>query len=169
MIVTDRLELWLPKASDIDAMIDIVMHEETARYLGANATRADQFTRFQRNAGSWLLYGYGGFLVREKGRPDPIGNCGVFHAFRGLGADFDDQPEAGWIIAVDHVGKGYAREAMEAALDWFEQKHGSQRLICIIETGNEPSFALAARLGFEEVRHAQWPDGSEIVLLARTA
>lgn len=169
VIVTERLELWLPQAGDIDTMIDIVTHEETARYLGANADRADHFTRFQRNSGSWLLFGYGGFIVRERGKPAPIGNCGVFHSFRGLGEDFDDHAEAGWIISADHTGTGYASEAMEAALAWFDEQHGPQPVMCVIEVGNEPSFALAARLGFEDARAATWPDGAEVRLLLRSA
>lgn len=169
VLTTERLELWLPSSSDIGAMIDIVTHEETGRYLGPDSSRAEHFTRFQRNAGSWLLFGYGGFIVRERGRPEVIGNCGIFHSLRGLGDDVDDMPEAGWIIAADHAGEGYAREAMAAAIDWFEAAHGKQPVFCMIEAGNVPSFALAERLGFARLRHAEMGDGADIVLLMRDA
>lgn len=169
VIVTERLELWLPSASDIQPLINLVMHEETSRFLGADATRADHFTRIQRNAGCWMLFGYGGFVVRQKGCPDPIGSCGVFHSYRGLGEDFDDMPEAGWIIAADQGGKGYAREAMDAALQWFEVTHGQQPIMCMIEVGNAASFSLAARLSFEETRTVTWPDGVDVVLFTRAA
>ena len=168
VVVTERLELWLPSAADMAEMIAIVSSPVTGRFLGPSGSRADHFARFQRNAGSWLLHGYGSFIVREKGASDAIGNCGVFHSYRGLGEDFDDKPEAGWIIAADHVGKGYAGEAMRAALDWFEHEHGRQEIVCMIEPGNEPSFALAAKLGFVEMRQAQLPDGGDVVLLKRS-
>ena len=167
VVATERLELWLPQSDDIAAMIDIVTHEETGRYLGRDASRAEHFTRFQRNAGSWLLFGYGGLIVRERGRPEVVGNCGIFHSLRGLGDDVDDMPEAGWIIAANHTGKGYAREAMTAVLEWFERAHGKQPVFCMIEPGNVPSFTLAERLGFTRLRHAQMGDGADIVLLMR--
>ncbi len=167
VIVTERLELWLPQAGDMHPMIDLVMHEDTARYLGSAATRADHYLRLQSKGGSWLMHGYGSFIVRERGKATQIGNCGIFHSYREIGEDFDDRPEAGWIISADHVGKGYAREAMEASLAWFEKVHGNRTVVCMIETGNAPSFALAVRLGFEEMRRMSWPDGSEVVLFKR--
>lgn len=148
-------------------MFAIVSDPATHRFLGGKADRADHFTRFQRNAGSWFLHGYGSFMVRLKDRPGVVGNCGVFHTYRGLGADFDDRPEAGWIIAADHVGKGYAREAMDAALAWFEREHGPREVVCMIEVGNAASLALAARLGFTRTRQATLPEGTEVQLLNR--
>ena len=164
---TERLELWRPRLPDMHAMIEIVSHPETGRYLGAHASRADHFTRFQRNAGSWLLHGYGGFMVRERGQDEVIGNCGIFHSFRGLGEDFDDMPEAGWILAHDKGGMGFAGEAMRAALAWFEREHGAQRIVCMIDPDNAPSIALSAKLGFVEMRRTELADGSPVILFER--
>ena len=166
-LATERLELSLPCAEDMPEMMAIVSDEETGRFLGPIQSAPEQFNRFLRNAGSWLLYGYGGFLVREIGRPEVIGNCGIFHSIRGLGEDFDDFPEAGWIISSSHVGKGYASEAMQAVLDWFEKTHGARRVVCMIEPGNAPSIGLADKLGFAELRKATLPDGAEVILFAR--
>jgi RimJ/RimL family protein N-acetyltransferase len=89
----------------------IVSQPETGRYLGPHSALHEHAIRFMRGAGSWLLYGYGPLQLRLRGEPALIGNCGVFHTFRGLGDDFDDYPEAGWIVAQEHVGKGLGREA----------------------------------------------------------
>ena len=166
-LTTQRLELSLPRAEDLPAMMAIVSNEETGRFLGPIQHVPEQFNRFLRNAGSWLLFGYGGFLVRERGKPEVIGNCGIFHSYRGLGEDFDDMPEAGWIISADHVGKGYANEAMQAALDWFEKSYGARRVVCMIDPANTPSIKLAGKLGFAELRKATLPDGGEVILFAR--
>lgn len=166
-LLTERLELWQPRAGDVAQMIAIVSDPQTGRYLGANPSYSDHFTRFQRNAGSWHLFGYGGFMVRLRGQPEVIGNCGVFHSYRGLGDDFDDMPEAGWIISAVHVGKGIAGEAMHAALEWFDANHGPRRMVCMIHPDNAPSLALAGKLGFRELRRTTLADGDAIVLLAR--
>ncbi|MEZ5695801.1 MAG: GNAT family N-acetyltransferase [Sphingomonadaceae bacterium] len=152
LLVTERLELWQPLGDDVPQMMAIVAHPETARYLGPPPSKADSFARFQRNAGSWLLYGYGGFMVRLKGEAQVIGNCGIFHSWRGLGEDFDNLPEAGWIIAHDHVGQGLAQEAMSAAYRWFDETHGPCRSVCMIDPANAPSIRLAGKLGFTPLR-----------------
>ena len=166
-LTTERLELWRPSVADMRAMHEVVLAPETARYLGPRAQFSDHATRFMRNAGSWFLYGYGALMLRLRGQDRVIGNCGVFHTFRGIGDDFDDHPEAGWIVAADHVGKGLAGEAMAAVLAWFESEHGAQRIVCMISPGNEPSLRLAARLGFAPFRDAELSNGETVGLLER--
>jgi len=167
VLVTQRLELWLPRADDLKAMYEIVSDAETGRFLGTRAQLHEHSIRFMRGAGSWLLYGYGPFMVRLRGEPALIGNCGVFHTFRGLGEDFDDYPEAGWIIGSAHVGQGIGREAMDAALAWFDRTHGPRRIVCLIAPGNEASLRLGAALGFTALRDATMPDGEPVKLLER--
>ncbi len=163
---TARLDLRVPQSADARAIYTITGNPETHCFLGLRETYSNHFGRFMRGAGSWMLYGYGFFMLREKGRDAVIGNCGIFHTYRGLGEDMDDVPEAGWVLSADHAGKGYAREAMEAVIAWFEQTHGPQRITAMIEPGNEASFALAGRLGFREFRRADM-EGCEVVLLER--
>lgn len=166
LIVTERLELWLPVKDDIRAMWEIVADPATRRYLPTPQTPAAHFERYCRNAGSWLLYGYGSFTLRERGG-EVIGNAGVFHSVRGLGEDFDDSPEVGWVLRADRVGQGLAREAMTAVLAWFEREHGRQRIVCMIAPENGPSIGLAARLGFAPMRETQLPDGETVRLFER--
>lgn len=168
-LLTERLDLRLPVAADLAAMGVIVAHEETARFLGPRSDAADHFMRFSRNAGSWLLYGYGAFMVRLRGSEEVIGNCGVFHNWRGLGEDFDDAPEAGWILRHDQVARGIGQEAMTAALDWFDRTHGPLRVVCLIAVGNEPSLRLAGKLGFTPMRDTVLPDGDTVRLFERLA
>jgi RimJ/RimL family protein N-acetyltransferase len=148
------------------AMFAIVSDPRTGRFLGS-ASKTEHFVRFSRNAGSWLLYGYGSFIVRARGKAEVIGNCGIFHSWRGLGEDFDNFPEAGWILRHDCTGHGLAAEAMDVALAWFAEEHGPQRIVCMIATDNVGSLRLADRLGFAPLRNAQLPDGDEVRLLAR--
>lgn len=167
LLTTARLELWQPRADDLGDLFALTMPEETRRFLGSFVpTEADAFARLHRNAGSWALHGYGTFMVRRHGDSRIVGNCGVFRSHRGFGSalGLDDVAEAGWIVHHAHAGQGLAREAMEAALGWFDAVHGRQRIACMIEEGHAASDALAGKLGF--VRYARHqPEGARPLIL----
>jgi RimJ/RimL family protein N-acetyltransferase len=172
VLVTERLELWRPHTGDRAGHLALITPDAVRRFLGrSEATASDVFARLLRNAGSWALYGYGIFTVRERGRAEIVGNCGVFHSWRGFagpnGLGMDDVPEAGWIVAEDHWGKGYAVEAMQAALAWFDRTHAPARTVCMIEEGNEASQAVASRLGYTEYDRHLPDEGQPLVLYER--
>ena len=167
ILVTARLELRPPLASDILHSLAIATDAATGRFLGPHISPAEHFLRFSRSAGSWFLYGYGVFVIRPIGADEVIGTCGIFHSWRDLGPDFDDQPEAGWMLCRDQHGRGLAHEAMSAVLDWFDRTHGLRRIGCMIDPGNAPSIRLAEKLGFEAMRQASMPDGDTVRLFAR--
>ena len=167
VLLTGRLELRRPTAADLEPMFAIASNPETARHLGAHRGFADHFERFCRNAGSWLLYGYGAFILRRRGEEQQIGNCGIFRTFRGMGEDFDGFPEAGWILRADCAGQGLAGEAMRAVLEWFEATHGAQRIVCMTAPDNAASLKLAGKLGFVVMRPAALPGGEPVLLLER--
>lgn len=170
VLTTARLELWQPRPGDLADLFDLTFAEETRRFLGQFVpTEMDSFARLLRNAGSWSLWGYGTFMVRLKGTDRIVANCGVFRSHRGFGADqgLDNVPEAGWIIHRDHWGQGIAREAMEAALTWFDAVHGPQRVACMIEQGHTASDQLAQRLGFVPYGRQENETGQPLILYER--
>ncbi len=168
--MTERLELWRPQLGDHAGLLALVSPEGVRRFLGpAQPTPEDAFARLLRNAGSWALYAYGAFVVRERGRAEIIASCGIFHSWRGFGTGMDDVPEAGWIIAERHWGKGFASEAMQAALAWFDAEHGLRRTVCMIEEGHAASAAVAAKLGYAEYAKHQPDEGRALVLYERGA
>lgn len=169
LLITERFELWQPAASDLADLVRLIEGEDMTRFLGpARADAFSQFERLTRNAGSWALYGYGTFYVRRRGEAQIIGNCGVFHSWRGFGKGMDDMPEAGWIVRQDCWGQGVAGEVMRAALAWFDETHGQRRIACMIEEGNVASEALASALGFARyARHAPESEGRPLNLFER--
>jgi len=167
ILLTERLELRAPVASDFAASVAIVSQPEAARFFGPQTSTADQFLRFCRGAGSWLLYDYGLFVIRMREDEQVIGTCGIFHTWRDLGPDFDDEPEAGWMLTKESRGKGLAGEAMGAVLGWFDRTHGPRRVVCMIDPANAPSIKLADKLGFASLREGELPDGTTLRLFER--
>ena len=170
VIVTRRLELWRPEAGDRRGLRALIEPGEVRRFLGGmEPDDHDVFMRLLRNAGSWALYGYGTFIVRERGEEAIVGNCGVFHSWRGFGRGLDDVAEAGWIVAKSAWGKGYALEAMEAALAWFEREHGAAPTLCMIEQGHHASEAVAAKLGYTACDRYEEKDERPLIVYRREA
>jgi RimJ/RimL family protein N-acetyltransferase len=168
VISTDRLDLYRPHADDLPGLAALLAPDAVRRFLGNRPiTMAESFARLARNAGSWALYGYGTFVVRERGLPAVVGTCGIFHSWRGFDG-FDDGPEVGWIFAETVWGRGYATEAARAALGWFDRVHGARRIACMIDPDNTASLAVAARLGFAAYGEHEF-EGHPIVLLQRGA
>ncbi|KPF92664.1 hypothetical protein IP81_05570 [Novosphingobium sp. AAP83] len=167
---SERLVLSLAGRDDYIRLRDLVADPQVQRFLGPapeNPT-ADMFSRTLRAAGSWQLYGYGMFLIREKAGGELIGQAGVFQSLRGFGKGLDDVPEAGWMFAQKHWGKGYAIEAMTAALEWFDGTQQETRVACMIDPENTASIRLAGRLGFSQYDAHAFSDGATVNLYERT-
>ena len=168
VVETKRLELWRPQASDRAGLRALIEPGEVRRFLGGmEPDDHDVFMRLLRNAGSWTLYGYGTFMVRERGRPEIVGNCGVFHSWRGFGRGLDDIAEAGWIVGKSSWGKGYAQEAMVAALAWFEREQGGKPTLCMIEEGHSASQVVAAKLGYVACDRFEEKDERPLIVYRR--
>lgn len=58
------------------------------------------------------------------------------------------QAELGFWTAREQRGKGYTDEAARAVIDWAFTGLGVERLEWVAEAGNEPSRAVARKLGF---------------------
>src|SRR4029453_14887761 len=84
------------------------------------------------------------------GAPDPVGvGSPVFEPYR---------------------RRGYATEVVRALIDWASREHGIQRFISSISPENEPSLALASRLGFKHIgQHWDEEDGEELEFELRLA
>lgn len=155
VIETSRLILRQNRPSDLEDRIAITGDPEFMRYIGGAHDRQENWARLMRHIGHWAVFGFGLFAIEEKGSGKYLGNVGLAHFERGLGADFDPYPEAAWMIAQWAEGKGYASEAMTAVLGWHERKFGAGQQVCIIDPDNAASLRLAARLGFHAFREGE--------------
>lgn len=169
---TPRLHLRPLEPGDFEDLHALTTAPAMRRHLSGDASREESFKRLLGVAGGWAWFGYSTFAVIERESGLYVGNCGLFRMERDLEPPFAaepfaaDAPEAGWIVRGDRWGRGYAGEAMDAALGWFDRAFGPQHVNCMIVPGNIASERLANRLGFRPIGPASHK-GESVMRYAR--
>ncbi|HUO21454.1 MAG TPA: GNAT family N-acetyltransferase [Caulobacteraceae bacterium] len=142
--------------------------EQVALYIGGKpSTPAESWARLHRYAGHWTLLGFGYWVVREQATGAFVGEVGFGEFRRGLGERFDGAPEAGWALAPQARGKGYAREALGAALAWCDARPSMIRTVCMIDPRNAASIELAALCGYKEYARTTYREAPSILFERR--
>ena len=140
---------------------------EVVRYIsGKPSTRTEAWSRFQRQVGGWALLGFGAWTVRETASGRYVGEIGFGNFKREIDPPLGDAPEAGWVLAPWSHGKGFASEAVSAALAWGDARFEGPRTVCIIDPENAASLRVAAKAGYRIYDRAPYMN-SEVVLHER--
>ncbi len=169
VIETARLRLRGRRLADFSAIAAMQADEGVMRYIaGAPVSEEDAWGKFARMHGLWALTGMGFWLVEEKASGAVIGEVGLADFKRAIDPPLGDDPEFGWMLAGAAQGKGYASEALGAALAWGDRRFHGAAFPCIIDDENTPSVRLAEKHGFRRERTATYK-GKEIVVFRRPA
>jgi len=168
VLETPRLRLRRHRPEDFPAFCAMVGDLNVTRFLGGRPfSQEDAWNRFVRNAGYWPLLGFGFWVVEEKSTGAFVGEVGFAYFFRELNPPSENLREAGWVLASSMHGKGYATEAVSAALAWGDPRFSDPRTICLIHPENLPSLRVAEKCGFREFQRSTYK-GEPAVLLQRT-
>lgn len=166
-VETERLVLRGMAREDFPALAAIWSEPEVVRFIGGKPRPlSESWAVFLRIAGSWAIEGFGQWGIYRRQDGAFLGQTGFFTAMRGLGPDFDDAPEAGWVLTAAAHGQGFGREAVTAAHQWFDAQPFGGRSRAMIEVGHRASFAIAERLGYLPLRESM-DLGDRVMLLAR--
>ena len=151
VIETDRLILRLPRREDFDAYAEMMADEDTARWIGGHMSRTAAWRKFLQMPGAWAIQGFAMFSIVEKASGQWVGQAGPWMPEGWPGT------EVGWSLRREFTGKGYAREAATAAIDWAFDTLGWSEVIHCIAPDNLPSQAVARRLGSAPLRRTNLP------------
>ncbi|MFT3725283.1 MAG: GNAT family N-acetyltransferase [Hyphomonadaceae bacterium] len=151
VIETERLRLRAHTADDFEASVPMWNDPIVTRFIGGRPyTREEVWQRLQRYAGSWVLLGHGFWAIEDRVTQRLIGEVGIMDAKRDIDPPFGDDREFGWALLPEAHGKGYASEALQAALDWEKRHLGGDCIVALIDPDNAPSIKLANKFGFNE-------------------
>jgi RimJ/RimL family protein N-acetyltransferase len=140
VLETERLVLRAPRLSDFEVWASYFASPRSVHEGGPKDRRA-AWEHWASDVALWSLRGYGPFGVEDRITGDYLGEVGIYHG-EGYPA-----PELGWFVHPDAEGKGVAREAACAVLDWVKASFDWPHITNIISPANARSIALGLRLG----------------------
>ncbi|MFV0473075.1 MAG: GNAT family N-acetyltransferase [Pikeienuella sp.] len=155
-IETARLRLRAPRIEDFALYAEIAISPRGLGLFGETPSRRDVWRDFAQMVATWILRGHGVWTVETREGGAPLG-------FILLGFEAGDhEPELGYVFAESAEGRGFAREAAEAALAHGREALALPALVSTIEPGNRRSIRLAERLGGARDRAAEAAHGNRV-------
>jgi RimJ/RimL family protein N-acetyltransferase len=149
VLSTARLSLLPPGREHLPELERLKADERVFGYM-LHGTRSPERTReeLEDDMEFWLVRGYGTWSVFERATGDFLGIAGLMERpdGRGVALRFALWPEC--------RGKGYAREAASAALE-FGHRAGLKRIIAVARETNLASRGVLADIGMRECAEFQ--------------
>jgi len=143
-LTTARLSLLPPGREHLPDLIRLKADERVFGFM-LHGTRSPERTReeLEDDMEFWLVRGYGTWSVFERATGEFLGIAGLMERpdGRGVALRFALWPEC--------RGKGYAREAAAAALE-FGHRAGLKRIIAVARESNLASRGVLSDIGMRE-------------------
>jgi RimJ/RimL family protein N-acetyltransferase len=166
VLETPRLRLRGFRASDLDAQWASMTDPEVVRFLGGvPQSREETWRKILGSPGLWALLGYGYWVAERREDGAYLGQIGFADFKRDMSPSIENIPEMGWIMAREAQGRGYATEAVLAALAWADEALGGGEIVAIVSHDNQASIRIAEKSGFSSREEAVYKD--EPILLFR--
>jgi RimJ/RimL family protein N-acetyltransferase len=152
ILETERLKLRGHRLGDFSPSAATWGDSEVARYIGGKPlTEEESWTKLLRYVGHWSLLDFGYWVVEERATGDFVGEIGFADYKRDLVPSLKDVPEIGWVLAWHKHGRGFATEAIPAAVVWGDVHFAPPKTACIIDPANlPPSIRVAEKCGYRE-------------------
>ncbi|MEO6913262.1 MAG: GNAT family N-acetyltransferase, partial [Candidatus Baltobacteraceae bacterium] len=167
VIETDRLRLRGHRLHDFNDSAAMWADPVVTRYIGGQpSTEQQSWARVRGYVGHWSLLGFGYWVVEAKTSGAFIGEVGFADFKRQVEPSIEGIPEIGWVLISAAHGKGYATEAVRAAVAWGDNHFDSKRTVCMIDPENLASLRVAEKCGYHEFERTTY-NGEPTILLAR--
>ena len=165
---TPRLHLRNWRVEDAEPFIRHLNNPAVMRWLGGvrtpeqqEAVVRDRFMRWQEELGFTF------WVVERKEDGELLGFCGLKIA-DDAGSPVEGAYEIGWRLREDAWGRGYAREAAAASLDFAFGTLRAHRVVALTVEGNAPSWGLMLRLGMTrrpelDYSGPEWAEGGKVI------
>ena len=163
-ITTERLILRDWRDADREPWHAMCCDPEVMATIGPLKTRAESDAQIDRFLAQGAAIGHTVWALERRVDGAFLGFCGLV---RGEFAPIMNEVEIGWRLWGKDWGRGYAREAAQACLDWGWKHTDTNRIWAITTPGNLRSWGLMERLGMArhhdlDFDHPNVPDDSPL-------
>ncbi len=149
VLETRRLLLTGHTIDMFEPLVAMWSDSEVVKYIGGTpSTARESWARMLSYRGLWPILGYGYWAICEKKTGRYVGDLGFADFHRDIEPSIRGVPEAGWALSTCARGKGFATEALTAALDWLEREVRCERSVCLISPHNLASIRVAEKTGY---------------------
>jgi RimJ/RimL family protein N-acetyltransferase len=156
-IDTARLVLRRWAGHDVAPLAAINADPEAMRWIGDGSTRTEEQTRASIEAWErqWDTRGFGLFAVQVRETGELAGLTGL--AVPSFLPEIMPAVEIAWRLGRAFWGQGIATEAARAALRFGLADRGLERIVSIVQTGNDASERIMVKLGMHLERETVDP------------
>ncbi len=147
MIHSARLHLRQFTANDLEYLNELLSDRKTMQHWPVPLAPAEVRAWLDRSLTSYGAYGFGRWLVILEATQMPIGDAGLLR----LEVNGRRENDLGYIIHQAHWGHGFGVEAAQACVEWAVH-HGLASVVASMAVDNEPSVAVAEKLGMVRER-----------------
>ena len=166
-VVTERLILRLPERSDVPGSARMWADPDVVRHVtGRPSSRQESWFRLLRHAGHWRLLGHGYWVVQDRASGAFLGEVGFADWMREIEPSMEGEPEAGWVFRTEAQGRGLAREAVRAMLDWADTFLDAPSTLCIVAPEHVASVRLARDVGYVDLLETTY-EGETTLMMRR--
>ena len=167
-LFTARLVLAPYRATDLNDAAQMWADPAVTTYIGGRPfSREEVWHRVLRYMGHWSVAGYGSWTVRDRATGRYLGELGLMDSRRDTQPSFEGSPEIGFAFTPHAQGRGYAREALAAAIAWADNQ-GLQQTVAIVAPAHHRSVNLLERMGYRHLGEISYR-GVPTLLLERQA
>jgi RimJ/RimL family protein N-acetyltransferase len=151
-LITDRLLLRAPDASDFPLYRDFYADEQASIFYGGPISGAQAWRRLAQDIGHWALRGHGMWTIVEISSGLAVGGCGIVHP------EGWPRHELSWWIMPAARRQGYALEGSRAAVRWALTALAWPAVETHMKDDNLPARSLVTKLGGKLIAREAFPD-----------
>ena len=168
ILKTPRLRLRAHRAGDLADCAAMWAQADVTRFtIGRASTEQQSWARMLSYAGLWQLLGYGYWAIEERASGAFAGDAGFADFKRDVTPTMLDAPELGFALAPAFHGKGYATEAVTAALAWADA-HLPGATVCMVNPQNAASLRVVEKCGYAVFERGRYNEQT-VLFLSRGA
>jgi RimJ/RimL family protein N-acetyltransferase len=147
---------------DTAFIVELLNSPGWLKFIGDRNVRNEEQAKGYLEKGPIASYaenGFGLYLVETKITRAKIGMCGI------LKRQHLENPDIGFALLPEFMGKGYAHEMATATLNYASHKLKLSKISAIVQPDNEKSVRLLENIGLKFIKTFRFSDESEELLL----